>query len=190
MGSLLHGLFFGFLRSSKFTVPPPGQFDHSIHLTLSDISLDSRQSPRRVQITIKQSKTDPFRRGVTLSLGCTGHQICPVRAIVPYLAARGNKAGPLFIHQNNTMLTREGFSLALDKLLSQLHLDKGQFNTHSFRIGAATSAKQASMSDIHIKTLGRWRSDAYQRYIRMSKDLAGLSKRLIPGHLQQPTMQP
>ena len=81
--------FFGFLRSSEFTVPSPGQFDHSIHLTLSDILLDSRQSPRRVQITIKQSKTDPFRRGVTLSLGCTGHQICP-----PNLPSTGNSPLP------------------------------------------------------------------------------------------------
>ena len=89
------------------------------------------------------------------------------------------------------MLTREGFSLALDKLLSQLHLDKGQFNMHSFRIGTAASAKQTGMSDLHIKILGRWRNDAYQRYIRMSpKDLADLSKQLIPGHLQQLTMQP
>ena len=33
--------FFRFLRSSEFTVPSPGQFYHSIHLTLAYISLDS-----------------------------------------------------------------------------------------------------------------------------------------------------
>ena len=123
--------FFGFLRSSEFTVPSQSQFDPNVHLCLSDISLDSSHSPQIVQVNIKQSKTDPFRQGITLSLGRTGHKICPVKAIVPFLAARGSGPGPLFMLHNQQMLTREMFSAALDKILTQLHLDKDQFNTHS-----------------------------------------------------------
>ena len=90
------------------------------------------------------------------------------------------------VSEYNAMLTREDFTL---ELLSPLHLDTGQFNAHSFRIGAATSAKQADMSDLHVITLGIGRNNAYQKYIQMSlKDLAGLSKWLIPSHLQQPIM--
>ena len=98
---------------------------------------------------------DPFRQGVTLSLGRTSNKICSVQAIAPFLAARGNTPGPLLILHNGKMLTREMFGSALDRILTQLHLDKEHFNTHSFRIGAATSARQAGMSDIHIKMLGR-----------------------------------
>ena len=58
-------------------------------------------------------------------------------------------------------------------------MDHRQFNTHSFRIGAATSAKHAGVSDLHLQALGRWRSDAYLKYVRLSlKDLARLSKSL------------
>ena len=45
--------FFGFLRSSKFTVPSQSQFDPNLHLTLSDITLDSRYSPQIIQVNIK-----------------------------------------------------------------------------------------------------------------------------------------
>ena len=58
-------------------------------------------------------------------------------------------------------------------------MDHRQFNTHSFRIGAAISAKHVGVSDSHLKALGMWRSDAYLKYVWLSpKDLAGLSKSL------------
>ena len=37
---------------------------------------------------------------------------------------------------------------------------------HSFRIGAAITARQANVPDILIKMMGRWKSNAYQSYIR------------------------
>ena len=59
-------------------------------------------------------------------------------------------------------------------------MDHRKFNTHSFRIGGATSAKWAGVSDSHLKALDRWRSDAYLKYVRLSpKDLARLSKSLV-----------
>lgn len=59
-------------------------------------------------------------------------------------------------------------------------MDTQLYNTHSFRIGAATVARNAGMSIVDIKSLGRWKSDAYQHYIRTSpKELASLSKQLV-----------
>ena len=100
-------------------------------------------------------------------------------ALVQYLAVRGGTPGPLFLLPNNQSLTRALFSSALKKAFQELHMDHRKFNTHSFRIGAATSAKRAGVSDSHLKALGRWRSDAYLKYVRLSpKDLARLSKSL------------
>jgi len=44
--------------------------------------------PNLLQVVIKQSKTDPFRRGVTIHLGATDTVICPVKVMVSYLALR------------------------------------------------------------------------------------------------------
>ena len=47
----------------------------------------------------------------------------------------------------------------------------GDFSSHSFRIGAATSAARAGVPDHLIQVLGRWKSDAYKQYIRTPPDL-------------------
>ena len=85
--------------------------------------------------------------------------ICPITAILPFLAVRENQPGALFILKDGRMLIRHLFSKSLDNILDKLHLNCDQYNTHSFRIGAATSAKEAGIDNLSIKMLGRWRSD-------------------------------
>ena len=174
--------YFGLLRVSEFTTLSPDHTNPYRDLLLSDIALDSHTSPQMVRLTIKQSKTDQFRQGTYVYLGKTDHRICPVMALVQYLAKRGDKPGPLFMLPNNKSLTRKTFCAALSKAFQELEMNPRTYNTHSFRIGAATSAKQAGISDSLLKTLGRWRSNAYQKYVRPSpQDLAKLSKTLTTG---------
>ena len=143
--------FFGFLRCSEFTVPSQSDFCPETHLTLQDLSLDSRLNPTRIQVTIKQSKTDPFRPGHKLCLGITGSSICPISA---YLAARGPRSkGPLFVMANGDYLTRQLFASRLSAVLEQAGFSSKQYNTHSFRIGAATTAKEKGISDQNVRSL-------------------------------------
>ena len=101
--------FFGFLRSGEVCTPSHNEFDPSTHLAPVDVSLDSRETPSRAYIQIKASKTDPFRTGVTIVLGATGRDLCPIAALTPYLALRGPSLGPLFQFQSGSYLTRARF---------------------------------------------------------------------------------
>jgi len=63
---------------SKFTIPAKDSYDKASHPSLSDISVDKRDNPYLLRVTIKQSKTGPFHRGVNIYLGTTDGLICPV----------------------------------------------------------------------------------------------------------------
>ena len=68
----------------------------------------------------------------------------------------------------------------LNGLLTELHSDTRKYNTHSFRIGAANSARQANILDPLIQLMGRWKSNAYLTYIKTPPmEIAKLSKHLI-----------
>ena len=172
--------FFGFLRVGEMTVPSREAYDSSVHLSIEDVTVDSKFNPTTVWLTIKQSKTDPFRMGIKLCLGRTESVVCPVKAVLPYLAIRGSTPGSLFSLKDGTPLTRVQFKTLLSATLKRAGLDDTKYNTHSFRIGAATSAKMAGITDLHIQKLGRWKSSAYQSYIRTPTPvLKQLSRQLV-----------
>ena len=54
--------FFAFLRAGELTAPTGSSFDPSVHLSVGDIAVDHSSRPSFVRVTIKQSKTDPFRK--------------------------------------------------------------------------------------------------------------------------------
>ena len=109
--------FFGFLRAGETCAPSASACDPSWHLCVGDMALDSHAAPTRLYLTIKASKTDPFRHGVTITLGKTGHQLCPMTAILPYVARRGSTPGPLFQFEDGSFLTREQFVTEVRRLL-------------------------------------------------------------------------
>ena len=88
--------FFGFLGSGELTSPDVGDFDPGQHLSVSDVTVDEVTNPKVVTVRIKQSKTDPFRQGVSIFLSKTDLPLCPVAALLAYLVVRGNGDGPLF----------------------------------------------------------------------------------------------
>ena len=84
-----------------------------------------------------------------------------------FLAVRGPSPGPLFCFAEGRPLTRQLLSSTVQSLLRSVGYS-GNYSGHSFRIAAATTAASRGLPDHLIKTLGRWSSDAYQRYIRTS----------------------
>ena len=97
--------FFAFLRVSEMSVSDDTSYDPDVHLSFRDITIDDLKNPSVLRVTIKQSKTDPFWRGVSLYVGRTGMDLCPVSAMLSYLELRGGKPGPLFLFQSRKPLT-------------------------------------------------------------------------------------
>ena len=63
--------YFGLLCSGEVTIPSAREYDPGGHLSEEDVTLDNVSAPTLVQVQIKASKTDPFRKRVVVYLGRT-----------------------------------------------------------------------------------------------------------------------
>ena len=136
----------------------------------------------QLRLRIKQSKTDPFGQGCYVYLTQTSRAACPITALRAYLSVRGPALGPLFVWSDGSPLIAAHVNYFLRALLYRAGVS-GYYASHSFRIGAATSAAAAGVPDHLIQALGRWSSAAYLQYIRTSPtvlmDAVAMSKCLI-----------
>ena len=171
--------FFGFLRSGEVTIPSDHGYDEGAHLSFADVAVDCLQDPKIVKIKIKASKTDPFRLGVDIFIGRTNDSICPVVALMSYMAKRGNGPGPLFKFEDGKPLTRARFVAKVKEALTSAGVDSSHYSGHSFRSGAATTASKQWINDATIKMLGRWKSNAYLLYIKTPREQLAAISRLL-----------
>jgi hypothetical protein len=75
--------------------------------------------------------------------------------------------GPLFIHLNHRGVTRFQACSILKSPLCCACYNPGQYNTHSFIIGAATTAVTLGKTADQIKQMSRWKCNTFQKYIRL-----------------------
>lgn len=154
--------FAGFLRMGEFTWAR-GELNSEFqnwYITRGSVLL----SEDRLQLSLPASKTDPFRQGVTLTIAATGDEACAVAAL-RHLFDRfpAPLNSPLF--DTGHGFSRQFVTDSLRSILKELGFT-GNYSGHSFRRGAATSAREAGLSDGEIQLLGRWKSDAYKLYIQ------------------------
>ena len=95
-------------------------YDPDTTLCYNDIRINDCSKPSFMQVVIKAPKTDPFRQGVSLYIGTTNSQLCPVVAVIGW--------------SNRRYLTRNRFVLEVRKALSVVGIKAEDYAGHSFRI--------------------------------------------------------
>ena len=98
----------------------------------------------------------------------TNTSTCPVRALHCYvnLIPPANRFGRLFSGGRFAPLSRVHVTSAICHLLQGTGVIESQYLSHSFRIGAATTAAAAGLPATLIKALGCWKSNAYETYVQ------------------------
>ena len=162
--------FFGFFQAGEITIPNTSGFEDSKHLAWEDVAIDDVHNPQLLRVHLKRSKTDQLGKGVDVYIGKTDGPLCPVTAVIAYMAVRGPSPGSFFKLANGLPFTKSSFTSKIRAGLQAVGLPESSFAGHSFRIGAATAAANAGIEDSVIRTLGRWSSSAFLTYIRTPRE--------------------
>ena len=157
--------FAGFLRMGKFTYDGVESGFGSWGLTRGSVSL----SKDRLFLVISSCKTDPFHRGLTLTIWAASDEAGAIKSL-NILFTRFPKSNyqPLFPNHAGTF-SRNYVTRKLQEGIRILGYE-GNYTGHSFRRGAATSARLDGLSEEEIQLLGRWKSNCYRLFVEIHPD--------------------
>ena len=160
--------FFGCLRVDEYT---NGNLRHE-HVRLIDGG---------VELVLVTSKCNLLPARVTLA--SRSDFLCPTLALVRYRSMLSQYHGlpqgdgaPLLIARGTPTsyhaLADEEFTARLRRRLAEAvpGIDVSRYSGHSFRRGGATALAKAGVPDSAIQLHGRWKSNAFLRYIAMPDD--------------------
>ena len=166
MSSLLKAMylvaFHGFFRIGELA--PPHKAASSSVIQLSQCSISSRELLIRMDV-FKHYAGRPVYIAIPAS---RDPNMCPVHAVHVYLGFRGKHPGPLFSLPGLIPITKRLFTENLNASLAWAGATASNIHPHSFRIGAATNAAAMGIPDDQIQRMGRWKSSAFKRYIRIN----------------------
>ena len=160
--------FFAFLRIGEITVSTQNGVNGNL-LQLDQVSKKHSGNGSVVSliITFTSYKHNYNQNPFSIVLN-RQPKACPVQSFLDYASVRGIVHGPLFINRVGSPVLRGEFSKMLGSVIRLCSSDPNRYKGHSFRIGAATYAAEQGVSNDKIRHLGRWKSDAFKKYIRVT----------------------
>jgi len=176
----LTSAFCGLLRGCEVGLPEGESFDPLRHLTRKDIRFVDLPDGRVLAVlTIHQAKLASQLTGkhIPVFLVSGGSIVDPVRELKrmleldPVSAADAGRT-PLFRDVHGQAFTRSGIARIVKSLMAAIGLDPDRFGAHSLRIGGATAALSAGVAPAVIRITGRWKSDVWMTYARLTRQSA------------------
>lgn len=149
-------MFYGFLRIGEAT-------DSKHNILFQNVSID------RETVTIKfTSFKHSAGKPCSLHIGATKSDSCPAALLSDYIKYRGTAHGYLFCFCDGRPVSPSCFRKYLTTSVSYARMTHLNIAPHSFRIGAATLAAMKNVPSSSIQAMGRWKSAAFNKYIRIT----------------------
>ena len=153
---------------------PRGAFDAGRLPTRGDVTFERNERGEMIAAVIRlcniKARGVEARRKMPVRLPMLGGFLSPgwmlyylIYVIDPVIDPRT----PLFRDpRTQSVLTTDGLRASLRAGLANIGLDPLRYGGHSLRIGAATALAFCGADHSAIKVVGRWNSDAFERYVR------------------------
>ena len=135
-------------------------------ITFQQVKYLDKGNKSEFEITFERYKHS--KEPLTLLLKSANQpEYCPVKALKNYLSIRGKSDGPIFFDKTKKTISRNRFAKILKQTLKIAGYNEKHFNTHSFRIGRTTDLALKNVPLSLIKAIGRWKSNAFMKYIKI-----------------------
>ena len=153
-------------------------FEISQHLVVGDIDFFFRDGVRHARMRMRKKKDLKVLRGkqATVLLAGGGTHFDAVEELWRWVQLRASMGlrddQPLFCHASGQSITTAEVRAEVKAAMHIVGRDPEHYGAHSLRIGGATAALASGVSPTLIRLMGRWSSDVYEIYCRMSVEAA------------------
>jgi integrase len=163
--------FAGSFRIGEILCGREGQFDPDFTLLTEDVTERLSEGNRTLCVRLKCPKETKTAAPTIVDVFESKGQLCPVKAWSRWRErAKVQTGSPLFKLESGVPLTGRKLNNYL-KILLEPYIDynKGSITTHSFRAGIPSLLAAAGHETEDIKKVGRWSSNAVERYIKLER---------------------
>ena len=163
--------FSAMLRVSEYTSASMSSFVYGSTLKRCDIVVHDRF----IRLDLHHTKTDVMNQGQFVYIYNHPGPFSAYSIFLKYLRDTAHRpaGSPVFMMdavdaRPQRYITRHIINACLKMKGAAMGMDVTYLSSHSLRIGGATALADAGVPDRDIQFAGRWRSDTFLRYIRVS----------------------
>ncbi|ELR11800.1 phage integrase family protein [Acanthamoeba castellanii str. Neff] len=118
-----------------------------------------------LRMCIHKAKNDQLSKGQLVFIEPTGRATHLVWLFQLFIQWRGHAPGLLFMTVGSGVMSSSTISAVCQRMVMAAGLST-QVSSHSLRISGATATIEGGMTTEQVMTIGGWRSDAVNSYLR------------------------